>query len=193
MASNRSFILLIFGVKLEDIRESLTRIPIEARASAGRGSRSSEKSALHPSLIDFANYMPLPHTFVSPVEHPKTTNLLCWHCSLAFTGSPKFIPLESVRRSPQVIDGVLHDQYEWAIDGNFCSWACVAAYIEQYYSDPKKWTIRQNLAIVRSQIEGIPIHLVASAPPRIKMSLYCGATGMSQQDYLEEVESLSRR
>lgn len=194
--ANRSFILLIFGVKLDDVRNAIERSNISSKQNVDKQATAADidrsKTTYPQSLIDYANYMTLPRVFVNLDAHPKTTNLLCWHCSLLFSCVPKFIPIESIRTGSSVIDGRVQDRYEWSIDGNFCSWACVAAYIEEHYSEQKKWTLNQNLAIIRAQIEEMPIRHVPCAPSRTKMQSYCGAGGISQQEYLELLETLSR-
>lgn len=179
MASNRQFILLIFGVRLDEVRTALAKIP-------GKGPQTP-KPIIAPNsrvpLIDYAHYTALPRTFTSADAHPRRTNLLCWHCGLQFAQVPRFIALSSTRKGP--------DEYEWVIDGNFCSWACAAAYIEEHYQDPKKWALLQNLAIVRARVDGAPICAVRPAPSRTKMRSYCGASGMTQQEFTDLVNMLS--
>lgn len=201
MASSRRFILLIFGVKLDEVRAAMSAQPkpaaVEKKTTPNVLRPMITKSELSSApLIDFANYMPLPRVFTSASAHPKQTNLLCWHCSLPFNRIPRFIALDSLRTQ-----GATQDQevYEWTIDGNFCSWACAAAYIDEHYQDPKKWTLMQNLSTVRAQADGGPIRPVKRAPSRIQMRSYSGTGsrtnsnfGMTQQEYADLVESLSK-
>lgn len=181
MATNRRFILLIYGVKLSDVRKVLNT----STSSHAQKDKARDTSQRSESLIDFANYSKIPHIFTTIDQFPKSTNLLCWSCHRSFTSQPRFIAIESIR-------AIGRDAYDWIIEGNFCSWACAAAYIEQHYADTKKWSLRQNLAVVRAQIDGTKIQLVKPAPCHTKMRSYCGADGMSQQDYSELVESLSK-
>ena len=219
MASNGQFILLIFGVKLDEVRAAMADIPVGPHSSATDGTTNGSRSdgvlgckngmnvhgkASHTpsvdnktaaansrSLIDFANYMAIPHSFVSSESHPKRTNLLCWHCGLPFNRTPRFIALDSART---VSSDVKADRtYEWIIDGNFCSWACAAAHIDDHYQEPKKWSLNQNLSVVRAQADGVKIRPVKRAPDRIKMRSYSGAPGMSQQEYADRVELLSQQ
>lgn len=211
MASNRRFILLIFGVKLADVRAAIataaqhpsaTEKNSAKRVGPGQGKPGDPRatSSQASSLIDFADYSEVPHVYTNQSEFPHSTNLLCWHCCLAFTRIPRFIAIESVRiardqiisdAAAAAIQPAQLDTYKWIIDGNFCSWACAAAYIEQHYDESKKWALLQNLAVVRAQVDNVKIQPVKSAPSRIKMRLYCGKIGMSQQEYSELVESLS--
>lgn len=182
MASNRRFILLIYGVKLDEVRAEIspkTSAPVL---------QSKEQPACQKDLIDYASYNPCPRLFVDAELHPKKTNLLCWNCSLSFDRVPRFIALDCARasESPNV-------KPEWTIMGNFCSWACAATYIVEHYVEPKRWALLQNLAVIRSQIDGSKIRDVQRAPSKIVMSSYAGESGMSQQDYSELAERISQR
>jgi len=178
MTSSYRFVLIISGVRQDDIRAALA-------AAAKAPSATSQTPAADPiaPLIDSAQYARIPRTFVSTDTHPRTTNLLCWNCCLAFTGTPRFIALDSVRR-----DGAC----EWSIDGNFCSWACAATYIGEHFTGDKKWSLGQNLAVVRAQADGGKICPVACAPSRFTMSAYSGSGGLSQRDYVAQIEALLR-
>jgi hypothetical protein len=182
MASNHRFMLLVFGVSLDEVRSALAN-------NTAKSQLAPQRAAASDTLIDFADYSILPHTFMRADLHPTRTNLLCWHCSLPFTCVPRFIALESARVAPSEPCGA--ETYEWTIDGNFCSWACAGAYISANYKDPKKWALMQNLAVARAQADGVKIRPVRCAPSRTKMRLYCGTSGMSQSEYASTVEALS--
>lgn len=123
----------------------------------------------------------LPTRFTTFAEHPRSTNLLCWHCALQFDGVPYFIPITSTRISDAAL--------EWTIDGNFCSWACATAYINNHTRDPsKKWELLANIANIRAC--ATPIE---PAPPRTIMRTYCGEGGMSVRDYIRKVRGASER
>jgi hypothetical protein len=103
MATNRRFILLIFGVKLSDVRAALntgacpsTSTPLHIQKNTPRVAPTAN------ALIDYANYSKLPQTYATQDQFPKNTNLLCWHCSLPFAGQPRFIPIESIRAPKRV-------------------------------------------------------------------------------------------
>jgi hypothetical protein len=161
-----------------------------ARSAA---SRAQDRSELHQDstvcgniaiavmaskqLVEFAQYSSIPRLFASIETHPTKSNLLCWNCGLAFVGVPRFIALErSLVRAG-----------EWIINGNFCSWACAGTYIVEHYDEHKKWTLLQNLAVVRAQIERCDVMRVKLAPSRLCMSLYSGEGGLTQQQYSAEV------
>lgn len=211
MASNRQFILLIFGVKLDDIRAALgaqnhgkgaiSALPAplissgDTLPSPGTSASAIRSNGILGSatLIDYANYMPLPRSFVNLRSHPKQTNLLCWNCGLPFNRVPRFMALDSTRvLVPHATDSVMDDTLEWAIDGNFCSWACSAAYIDEHFQDPKKWSLLQNLAVVRAQSDGGRIRPIKRAPQRTQMRSYSGGAGITQQEYADLVETLSQ-
>lgn len=206
MSGKRQFILLIFGIKLDDIRARLCVEPhatqkSNTHASCAQSSPTARDSFddnldASPMLIDSANYALIPHSFVDLAHHPKSTNLLCWHCALPFVCTPRFIALDSARaiaRTPGSEDGASDATVatEWVIDGNFCSWACAAAYIDDNYRDQKKWSLQQNLSVVRAQIDNCPIRAVKRAPNRTIMSAYVGSRGISQHDYAQRVAELS--
>lgn len=148
-----------------------------------KSSPCSVPSAILP-LIDFASYSSIPRVFVNVESHPSQTNLLCWHCSLSFSGPPRFIAHTSSHSK--------EGQLEWDIEGNFCSWACAAAYIGEHFDEPKKWSLMFNLATVRAQVGNCAIRDVARAPSKITMSSYIGAAGMSQQAFAALVAEMSK-
>lgn len=56
----------------------------------------------------------------SPNLWPRSTQCLCWHCAHTFTTVPVFIP------------SYKHSAFEHLyLEGNFCSWNCVKAYVFQ--------------------------------------------------------------
>lgn len=203
------FFIMLNGIKLEDIRRALSspqqsgakkqaQRPLQqlllqphqqqASQQQQQTSQSSQQQQQQQSLIDFANYSTYPRTFTTADAHPKHTNLLCWHCSLSFNSIPRFFALSSLRQWSEQTG----EFYEWQIDGNFCSWACAAAYIHEHFEEPKKGTLMQNLSIIRSQSDGCRIRSVRRAPSKTIMSSYCGALGMSQQAFADLVESISQ-
>jgi hypothetical protein len=178
--------MLIFDVGMEDVRnalESSKLIPPNGQQQIGT-TNAPEKTTTK-SLIDFANFSSIPRVFKNAESHPKNTNLLCWHCGRPFSKIPRFIALESYHSESQP------NTLEWLIEGNFCTWACAAKYINIYYSEPKKWALLQNLAVVRAQCDGGKIRLVKPAPDRNVICLYSGSAGMTQQEFIDIVENLS--
>jgi hypothetical protein len=187
MASGRrQFLLLVSDIRLDDIRDALER------GGGGGGARGQDDCASDISrpraLIDLARYDTIPRIWRGAESHPRRTNLLCWHCALAFSRVPRFIAIESSRRETRA-GVIVHD---WVIDGNFCSWACAAAYIDDNYRDAKKFTLAQNLASARAQIDGGRVRMVRRAPARIAMQSYVGADGITQQAFADATEDLSR-
>lgn len=180
------FIMLVFDVKIEDVRNALEASKITTshiNASADKTTPAQPKSV--SSLIDFANFSTIPRTFTSKEMHPKNTNLLCWHCCRSFSKIPRFIAFESCHCE------AYPNTLEWTIDGNFCSWACAAKYITIHYDEPKRWSLLQNLAVVRAQCDGGKVRLVKPAPDRTSICLYSGSNGMTQQEFIDIVEALS--
>lgn len=172
---SRAFLMLVYDVRLEDVRAALeassakSQTPARADASPAVDARS---------LIDFANFATIPRTFATSDEHPKNTNLLCWHCCMPFTTVPRFIALDREGSS-------------WNIDGNFCSWPCASAYINAHFADPRRWALQQNLATVRAQFDGVKVRAVKPAPDRVKICLYSGPDGISQREFSDLIASLS--
>ena len=177
--------MLIFDVKIEDVRKALedSKLVPAANAQQLQSAETSQRPKVSlSSLIDFASFSPIPRVFKDAATHPKNTNLLCWHCGRSFSQAPRFMALESYHNETQL---------EWAIDGNFCTWACAAKYITIHFEEPKRWSLLQNLAVVRAQCDGGKIRLVKPAPDRSAICLYSGSAGMTQEEFIDIVESLS--
>ncbi|MFA5767751.1 MAG: hypothetical protein WC919_07585 [Candidatus Paceibacterota bacterium] len=195
-STSQRIIIVICGITKAEVRAALdasmgpraTRVAQDRdRDSGSASSRGVACSIAVPSssiavmaseqLVELAHYSNLPRVFLSPETHPTKSNLLCWNCGLTFNGVPRFIALE---RS-------LNRAGEWMITGNFCSWACAGTHIVEHYDEHKKWTLLQNLAVVRAQIDECDVTRIKLAPSRLCMSLYSGEGGLTQQQYSEEV------
>jgi len=181
--SSRAFLMLVYDIRLEDVRAALEALSAKSQKPARADAPTVSDRA---SLIDFANFATIPRVFTTPEEHPKNTNLLCWHCCMMFTSVPRFIALESSRDSQSSARALT-----WTIDGNFCSWPCASAYINGHFADPRRWSLQQNLATVRAQFDGVRVRAVNPAPDRIKICLYSGPDGISQHAFAEQIANLS--
>lgn len=62
----------------------------------------------------------LPSKFIDLTLWPDNTNLLCWNCSLSFTGRPIPIPKEI---------SYFKNEKHYKTMGNFCSFTCAYNYI----------------------------------------------------------------
>jgi len=184
MSSKRSFILLIIGVNINNVREECARKKENKRT---RKCTTHSMVSSVKSIIEYAKYEQIPTTFIDANTFVKQTNLLCWHCGLSFNCAPRFVALDFHR----FINSAGVESREWIIEGNFCSWACAAAYIDVTYSDSKKWALQQNLALIRSQIDSVPVLPIQCAPARISMRAYCGGIGISQQEFEQTIASYS--
>lgn len=180
---SRNYHLILSGIKLDDVRGAMTAAGLTGERKFASTSQSTVSTSPSAALIDFASYSAIPRTFISIDKHPSQTNLLCWHCSLSFTSYPRFIAFSYTMKA---------GQQEWDIDGNFCSWSCAAAYIDEQHFGDRKWTLLFNLATVRAQADKCPIRTVDHAPRKITMSSYIGAQGMSQQAFSALVADKSR-
>jgi hypothetical protein len=62
----------------------------------------------------------IPKIFINMEKWPKSTNLLCWYCTLPFDGTPVFIPsiVEPSNRND------VNCGLNIATEGNFCSFGC---------------------------------------------------------------------
>lgn len=177
-SSSQRIIIVICGITKAEVCAALKMVPRAGNTtSCARDGAIPMQTITSDQLVELAHYSSIPRVFVSAETHPSKSNLLCWNCGLAFSGTPRFIALE---RS-QTRAG------EWNINGNFCSWACAGTYIVEHYDDHKKWTLLQNLAVVRAQIERRDVVRVKLAPNRLRMSLYSGEGGLTQQQYSDEV------
>ena len=177
--------MLIIGVNIDDVRKECA-LKKERAPKSMKGLRSNAISSAR-SVIEYAKYEQIPTSFINSSTFVKKTNLLCWHCALSFNCAPRFVALDFHR----IVDDAGAESREWVIEGNFCSWACAAAYIELTYNSTKKWALQQNLALVRSQIDSVPVLPIQCAPARISMRAYCGGIGIAQQEFEQTVASLS--
>jgi hypothetical protein len=185
--STARYLILVSGITIAEVRAKLA----EQQTSHGQNESTRKKTRdratlATPCITDFATYADIPSSFLSAHTHPRKTNLLCWHCALPFETVPRFIALESTR----AMDGDTLT-FRWSIHGNFCSWSCAAAYIDDMYAQPKKYILQQNLAQVRAQFDGGRVLSVMRAPPRTSIKSYCGNSGMSQQDFVAQVSKAS--
>lgn len=203
MSSKRSFILLFAGINIADVRREILSSHRNETGGENNGAQTTPVMDRARSLLELAKYAQIPSTFINCETFISRTNLLCWHCSLPFGGIPRFIaidfrPINGAQIPPRSLSTSCAEsprnpaQCEWNIEGNFCSWACASAYIDTHYKGSKNWTLQHNLAIVRAQFESCPILPVRPAPARTVMRAYCGACGMSQQEYEHTVAELSK-
>lgn len=104
----------------------------------------------------------------------------CWHCDLKCSKDFIFVPT-TVRESGSVVG--------MKVEGCFCSWPCVLAYVYNTNTALKADTLRVNLASY-FKCAGPKDALFASitrAPPRTERVEYGG--NLSEQDYIHLLES----
>jgi hypothetical protein len=131
-----------------------------------------------------SHYTSLPKRFESADSWPKTSNLKCWECDQVPTDYPKFIP-----RDPELdaAGGMACDVY-----GHFCEWNCAVSFIEKEYPREQRWDSLQNLYIFEGAFSGSRKGKILRAPPKYIMQEYCGAAGITQQQYRDKITALNK-
>jgi hypothetical protein len=90
MADNKRGILFLPGIKLEDCEENLLRDEDDGLTYGEDPLIADEISIMKDT---YTEYEELPNWFIDFEHWPKSTNLLCLSCGLAFQGTPWFIPV----------------------------------------------------------------------------------------------------
>lgn len=153
------YILRLKGITLDDWR--LPEDVLDERLSAD--------AAPAPPPEDSADRIPA--TFTCIEEHPESTNLRCWACGFRFDGPPKFIP-----RSVRECD--CESGFEFSIEGNMCTWNCVARWVIDTIggraSNEDRWRIQNNMNMGYFLFTGVFVEHIEPAPCRTELKQYGG-------------------
>jgi hypothetical protein len=154
-------IVIFKGLKLSDVRESITRV-------------DQDIAEIATQLI---KYDRLPGKFTGIEQWPISSNLRCWHCDIVIGDSvPLFVPLTLNMQG---------DNFHCNTEGVFNKWGCVMSYIDDHYNG-RKWEQTRNLVkIVASIFTGKDVRIIQPAPPRTTMEPYGG--DLSQEEYLRSI------
>jgi len=116
---------------------------------------------------EYKEYDELKKVFKDTYSWPQSNNLLCWHCSLPFDSVPIFVPKIIEPRNGAAIMNC---------EGNFCSFHCAAAYINQAYPNVNDNIEAKNkLKYLFSVMNGGRIvREIPPMPPKYLMRTYGG-------------------
>lgn len=132
----------------------------------------------HIHRLVLPTYDVLPQRFNGLETWPLRTNLQCWHCTLIFDTRPIFVPSNPVGDS-------------YAVIGNFCSWNCAAAYIDDNMHRDSKLDARHLLYILCYRFTGKKVQFIVPAPARHVLKIYSGPDGMTPGEYRDNLTKLS--
>lgn len=130
-----------------------------------------------------STYSEIPKKFTSVANWPKSTNLLCWSCSLVPPGAPMFIP-----QNPEFVCG------EEMCDclGNFCNSGCAAAYIYTNIPTVQHWDLFELLKRFEAKFTGFTRVTIPRGPPKTEMKAYCGAGGLTVKQWRDKADMQAR-
>jgi hypothetical protein len=163
------------------------------------------------------DYESLPMFFISKDRWPKSTNLLCWSCTLKPLEMPWFIPIGINKKS--VTDDDMNEENIFSIEnisefvsampenyvspktkeeknyirhGCFCSPFCAKRYINNS-NDPKitnKWQANKLLKQLYEEINNIKISDIPESEDKNIMMQFCGGYGITAQEYRKRTSEL---
>ncbi len=117
-------------------------------------------------------HKPLPSIFNSMEAWPRTTNLRCWHCDLAFNNTPVFIP--------KGIDVLSKDTYNISTYGCFCSFNCAIAFNNLYNTKIcDNINVRDMLMFLYKIFKETAVKEILPSPSRYIMRHYGGSVDMA--------------
>ena len=133
---------------------------------------------INNTIVNTANqsiiYDKIPQSFTGIENWPKTTNLLCWTCSLNFDTTPVFIPLNLENSASLLKMGVY---------GNFCSFNCAMDRINRYHSGPEQEDMKNNLRRLYFIFKKTAVFIVEPVYDKTKMKQYCGPLGQTIDEW----------
>ncbi len=130
----------------------------------------------------YIEYSELPKRFTSVEEWPKYTNLLCWECSRSISSYPKFIA-----KNPSIVNG--NDICD--PEGVFHTWNCGMKFAESHYTKDKCWDLHTSTLIFAKKFPDFNKTKIPAALEKTKMKQYCGAEGITCEEYDELVDKLA--
>ncbi len=126
----------------------------------------------------------IPQTYTGLANWPKSTNLRCWHCDCIYEERPITLP-KSLDRVGTLNDGTAI--FSMSIEGFFHSWACAAAYNENYSpSGTKEDRVNLLTRLFEDFNPGKTVTMIPSAEPKTVMKQWSGTFGMNPEDYYNE-------
>jgi len=129
-------------------------------------------------------YNEIPRKFISVETWPRSTNLLCWSCSLVPSGAPMFIPQcpEITSTGTEICDAM----------GNFCNGGCAANYIDKFMPSVFHWDLLELLIRFESKFTGVRRAIIPRPQSHTEMKQYCGPHGLTPKQWRDKAEAHSR-
>lgn len=127
-------------------------------------------------------YKKVPTTFTCLANWPKSTNILCWHCSLGFEGIPVFIPkaIEPTNKSGNISMNVY---------GIFCCFGDAVQFVKySRLTMPEKIKYTRNLGYLYRLLYGKIMNEFPIYPNVYDMHQYGG--DISIDDYRKAIHKL---
>ncbi len=125
-------------------------------------------------------YDKIPKHFTTLEEWHKTTNLLCWFCTLKFKDIPWFI-IENVNHTSE--------GYKFDIKGNFCSCGCLLGFIKINYNERNDFDIYRSVYKLYNIIYKKKILEILPSPNRYNLKIYGG--DLSIDEYQKEIKKIN--
>jgi hypothetical protein len=134
-------------------------------------------------------YDKIPAVFVDVESWPKSTNILCWCCSMEFGGRPYFIPERIKSHKDGGTEMITH--------GVFCTANCAIRYLNTEYSDKSNsagsklsnWDAYHGVKIVHRLFTGRSVEKIDPSPPKTIMRQYGG--DLTESQYREMLGTFS--
>lgn len=156
------FIIFLDGVKTNDFTDMENRF--------------------EQQLLDFGSdsdsiivYDKIPSIFTGLSTWIKSTNLCCWFCDFTFNNVPIFIPTYVNKTDANIEIGTF---------GNFCSFCCAFAYIQQNNMFQYVDYLSYLYQIMNSQ----KIKAFIPTPPKTRLIKYGG--NMTDKEYIDLIHTL---
>jgi len=112
-----------------------------------------------------------------------STNIKCWFCDLGFKNQPVFIPNSILNTG---------NGKELSILGNFCSFGCAKAFINNNKIIPqdKEWDYDEYLKYLYKLFYKKPINDIIPSPNKYKLAHYGGT--LSIKEYKEQLIKINK-
>lgn len=164
-----------------------------------------QQKILHGVVQDLRIYDRIPMIFTGLESWPKSTNVLCWHCSRSFKTRPwpepqSIDPLSkgSVGRvipSAQVVkipDKPTKKEYSIGTRGIFCSANCVVAYVEVHTKDIVERNNKISMLLLLYEIfTGIRVTYIDPAPSPTEMIQYGGS--LTEPEFQKKLDDMNEK
>lgn len=132
------------------------------------------------ATASFVNYKKLPPIFENIDTWCKSTNLLCWNCTLNFDSIPVFIPgviepCHKAKTNENQDDAKNNQQFSISVHGVFCSFGCAKTYVDTHnYSISDKIETHSKLKLLYKIFYNKKMKDIPSYPALTQMKQFGG-------------------